>query len=623
LSPWWLRPTSEGAENEDKEKREEQQEPTSPLPAAQAAPLAQAVRPIPADEGNAAPKRSTPEGDLEGAGTAGVPAAPAAPPADTALRPADTAAAPAHQPAQPARPASSEPYRSFWQPREPAPFWEDAASPAQPAQAPAAAAGSRQRPPLAPEGAQSDDPTTGGAAAAAPMTPRASEASSTAGLDEADAPTEPRGPREPREAEQPAPAAVTAGRRARSEPRGLHPIAAPFPAAVEPADADLEVEGEGEGEGEGETEERDEESRPGVRKKRSRRGRGGRRKNGRAAAGAGTGAPEPAEDEDDDSGPDEAPAQFPSAASAPSVPPPAPLAPRAPRAGGAGESYVIAASDLDSMSREIIISVPDRQRPQHEERKIAVFCDFENIALGVRDSEISKLDIGLILERLLEKGKIIVKKAYADWERYSDYKRPFHEAAIELIDIPQKFYSGKNSADIKMVVDAMDLSYSKEHLDTFVILSGDSDFSPLVSKLKENNKYVIGIGVKNSSSNLLVDNCDEFIYYEDIWRDAQKGPKLDGLSKKTAEAFSLMVESIQALLRENKDVLWGSMIKQTMQRKKPSFNEGYYGYSTFSELLEDAERKNIVKLKKDQRSGTYIVTGFAKSGDAGPGRRQA
>jgi uncharacterized protein (TIGR00288 family) len=299
------------------------------------------------------------------------------------------------------------------------------------------------------------------------------------------------------------------------------------------------------------------------------------------------------------------------------VPPPAA------RAARTGESYVISAGELDSMTREIIISVPDRQRPQHEERKIAVFCDFENIALGVRDSEISKLDIGLILERLLEKGKIIVKKAYADWERYSDYKRPFHEAAIELIDIPQKYYSGKNSADIKMVVDAMDLSYAKEHLDTFVILSGDSDFSPLVSKLKENNKYVIGIGVKNSSSNLLVDNCDEFIYYEDIWRDSQKGPKLDGLSKKTAEAFSLMVESIQALVRENKDVLWGSMIKQTMQRKKPSFNEGYYGYSTFSELLEDAERKSIVKLKKDQRSGTYIVTGFAKSSDAGIGRRQA
>jgi uncharacterized protein (TIGR00288 family) len=230
----------------------------------------------------------------------------------------------------------------------------------------------------------------------------------------------------------------------------------------------------------------------------------------------------------------------------------------------------------------------------------------------VRDSDVAKFDINLVLVRLLEKGKIIVKKAYADWERYSDYKRPFHEAAIELIDIPQKYYSGKNSADIKMVVDAMDLSYSKEHLDTFVLLSGDSDFSPLVSKLKENNKYVIGIGVKNSSSNLLVDNCDEFIYYEDVWRDSSKAPQIAGLNKKAAEAFMLMVESIQALTRENKDVLWGSMIKQTMQRKKPSFNEGYYGYSTFSELLEDAERKNIIKLKKDQRSGTYIVTGFAK-----------
>ncbi|HEY8019688.1 MAG TPA: NYN domain-containing protein, partial [Thermoanaerobaculia bacterium] len=273
--------------------------------------------------------------------------------------------------------------------------------------------------------------------------------------------------------------------------------------------------------------------------------------------------------------------------------------------------YVISPSEVESMAREIIISVPDSRRAE-QERKIAMFCDFENIALGVRDSEISKFDITLVLERLVEKGKIIVKKAYADWERYSDYKRPFHEAAIELIDIPQKYYSGKNSADIKMVVDAMDLPYSKEHLDTFVLLSGDSDFSPLVSKLKENNKYVIGIGVKNSSSNLLVDNCDEFIYYEDVWRDSAKAPQLAGLTKKAAEAFSLMVESIQALVRENKDVLWGSMIKQTMQRKKPSFNEGYYGYSTFSELLEDAERKNIIKLKKDQRSGTYIVTGFAK-----------
>lgn len=288
----------------------------------------------------------------------------------------------------------------------------------------------------------------------------------------------------------------------------------------------------------------------------------------------------------------------------------------------ARESYVISQAELEPLSREIIISVPERPRVASDEKKIAMFCDLENVALGVRDSEVAKFDIGLVLERLLEKGKIIVKKAYADWERYSEYKRPFHEAAIELIDIPQKYYSGKNSADIKMVVDAMDLSYSKEHLDTFAILSGDSDFSPLVSKLKENNKYVIGIGVKNSSSNLLVDNCDEFIYYEDVWRDFQKPPtpKLEGVNRKTAEAFELMIESIQALVRENKDVLWGSMIKQTMQRKKPSFNEGYYGYSTFSELLEDAERKNLIKLKKDQRSGTYIVTGFVKSAE-GAGRK--
>jgi len=246
------------------------------------------------------------------------------------------------------------------------------------------------------------------------------------------------------------------------------------------------------------------------------------------------------------------------------------------------------------------------------EPRIAMFCDLENVALGVRDSDIKKFDINLVLERLVEKGKIIVKKAYADWERYGDFKRTFHEAGIELIDIPQKRYSGKNSADIKMAVDAMEESYAKDHLNTFVILSGDSDFSPLVSKLKENNKYVIGVGVKNSSSNLLIDNCDEFIFYEDVWREAQRGPRVaKGLNKQTSEVMNLMVESINALMRENKDVLWGSMIKQTMQRKRPSFTESYYGFSNFSELLEDAERRKIIKLKKDQRSGTYIVTGLA------------
>jgi len=391
--------------------------------------------------------------------------------------------------------------------------------------------------------------------------------------------------------ELPAPTALTA-----EEPRFDEELFDEEDGGEEPEDIEASGAEREEKEGEGKAE---------ARKRRSRGRRGGKKRVVRTAAAA------PAEEEDDEEEPfrDEP---------APEAPAPRRIAPAAApqyRVARGSESYVISPSEVEPMTREIIISVPDRQRSASDERKIALFCDFENIALGVRDSDTGKFEISLVLERLLEKGKIIVKKAYADWERYSDYKRPFHEAAIELIDIPQKFYSGKNSADIKMVVDAMDLSYSKEHLDTFVILSGDSDFSPLVSKLKENNKYVIGIGVKNSSSNLLVDNCDEFIYYEDVWRDAQKGPKLDGLNKKTAEAFSLMVESIQALIRENKDVLWGSMIKQTMQRKKPSFNEGYYGYSTFSELLEDAERKNIIKLKKDQRSGTYIVTGFAKTGD--------
>ncbi len=258
--------------------------------------------------------------------------------------------------------------------------------------------------------------------------------------------------------------------------------------------------------------------------------------------------------------------------------------------------------------RGYIFSFPER--PPGDERKLALLCDFENIALGVKESQFPKLDINLILARLVEKGKIIVKKAYADWERYSEYKRPLHEAAIELIDIPQKYYSGKNSADIKLVVDAMDLCYSKEHLDTFVILSGDSDFSPLVSKLKENDKVVIGIGVKNSSSNLLVENCDEFIFYEDIWRAAEKRPTLDHLPAVKAEVFGLMADAMLALLRENKEILWGSLVKQTMQRKRPSFTEEYFGYGSFSELLEDAARHKIIGLRKDQRSGNYVVTGF-------------
>ena len=246
---------------------------------------------------------------------------------------------------------------------------------------------------------------------------------------------------------------------------------------------------------------------------------------------------------------------------------------------------------------------------QNEEQRLALFIDFDNLAIGAREAKHAKFSIDLVLERLLEKGKIVYKKAYADWSRYPDYKRPFHEAAIELIDIPQRSYTGKNSADIRMVVDAMDLCYSKGHITTFVIASGDSDFSPLVSKLKENDKTVLGVGVKNSSSDLLVSNCDEFIFYEDLVRaPAAVSPSLDALPEKRQEAFRLLLDSILALKRENKDVIWGSMVKQTMQRKKPYFNESYYGFDSFSSLLEEAQRLALVALKKDTKSGGYILS---------------
>jgi uncharacterized protein (TIGR00288 family) len=242
------------------------------------------------------------------------------------------------------------------------------------------------------------------------------------------------------------------------------------------------------------------------------------------------------------------------------------------------------------------------------EQRLSLFIDFENIALGVRDAQYKKFDINLVLQRLIEKGRIVFKKAYADWTRYGEYKREFHEAAIELIDIPQRGYTGKNSADIRMVVDAMDLVASKGHITTFVILSGDSDFSPLVSKLKENDKSVIGVGVKNSTSDLLISNCDEFIFYEDLVRETRALPSIENLPKKQQDLFRLMLDSIQALQRENYDVIWGSMIKQTMQRKQPYFNETYYGYKSFSELLEDAQRKGLISMKKDAKSGGYVVS---------------
>jgi len=247
---------------------------------------------------------------------------------------------------------------------------------------------------------------------------------------------------------------------------------------------------------------------------------------------------------------------------------------------------------------------------RREEAKLALFIDFENIALGVREAKYKTFEINKVLERLVEKGKIVFKKAYADWDSYAQYKRPFHEAAIELIYIPRKAYSGKNSADIRMVVDAMDLSYSKEHIDMFVIASGDSDFSPLVSKLKENDKYVIGVGVKNSSSELLIDNCDEFIFYEDLVRETvrpKRAAQIRDLPKQQAEAFERLLDAVAALQREDKEIIWGSMVKQTIKRKHPQFNENYHGYSSFSKLLEDAEKHKLIGLKKDARSGTYIV----------------
>ena len=247
------------------------------------------------------------------------------------------------------------------------------------------------------------------------------------------------------------------------------------------------------------------------------------------------------------------------------------------------------------------------------EHTLAVFIDFENLALGFKGKRDKRFEIQKVLERLIEKGKLIVKKAYADWADYAEYKKPLHEAAIELIEIPKRAMTGKNSADIRLCVDALDLCYSKEHIDTFVIVSGDSDFSPLVSKLKENGKRVIGLGMKESSSNLLINNCDEFIYYEDLERPLGIPPKIEqDLPEKKKEAFQLLVDSVVALVRENKEVLWSSMVKETMKRKKPSFNESYHGYRTFSDLLEDAEKEGIIQMRTDTRSGTYVITGFGK-----------
>ena len=293
--------------------------------------------------------------------------------------------------------------------------------------------------------------------------------------------------------------------------------------------------------------------------------------------------------------------------------------------------------------------------PHTDTTNLALFCDFENIARGVRDARYSQFDINRVLERLLLKGSIVVKKAYCDWSRYKEFKAGMHQAGFELIEIPHVKQSGKNSADIRMVVDALDLCYTKPHVETFVIISGDSDFSPLVSKLRENNKSVIGVGVKNSSSDLLIANCDEFIYYDDLVREQQKPRRT--VRKKTAaaqagetpaaeaptgetptgeapageaakadertedktaeekkqEAFDLVLATIDALVAERgaEEKIWGSMIKQTLKRRRPGFNESYYGFRSFNRLLEEAAAHRLVALERDEKSGGYLVRSLA------------
>jgi uncharacterized protein (TIGR00288 family) len=261
-------------------------------------------------------------------------------------------------------------------------------------------------------------------------------------------------------------------------------------------------------------------------------------------------------------------------------------------------------------------------------QSMAVFCDFENVALGVRDAKYAAFDIRKVLERLLLKGNIVVKKAYCDWERYKEFKAPMHEAAFELIEIPHVRQSGKNSADIRMVVDALDLCYTKSHVDTFVIVSGDSDFSPLVSKLRENNKLVIGIGVKNATSDLLTSNCDEFIYYDDLVRGSEKQRRTSKkkTAKKTARksaeqyeeekkhtALDLVIETVEDLFGERgeEEKVWGSMVKQALKRRKPGFSESYHGFRTFGKLLEEAQARKLLELEFDEKSGGYIIKSFS------------
>lgn len=296
----------------------------------------------------------------------------------------------------------------------------------------------------------------------------------------------------------------------------------------------------------------------------------------------------------------------------------------------------------------------DRSR---DEANLAVFCDFENLAIGARDAGYGDFRMQLALERMLEKGRVLIKRAYSDWKRYSDYRRSMHEYGFELIEIPHVSYSGKNSADIHLVVDALDLCYTREHIDVFVIMSGDSDFSPLVRKLRENDKRVVGMGVKGASSDLLVESCDEFIYYDDLVRRqnkparparsgarppkpeagkkeaapkggarAETAPKPSGDAPPTGdpaataaakvgdveEAFDLVLDTVEALFRERDDEVHGAQVKQALKRKRPTFDEAYYGFRTFSQLLESAAEKKLLELREADRGGGYVVVGFGE-----------
>jgi len=281
-----------------------------------------------------------------------------------------------------------------------------------------------------------------------------------------------------------------------------------------------------------------------------------------------------------------------------------------------------------------------------DSQNLALYCDFENIALGVREANYPDLDVKLVIERLLLKGSIVVRKAYCDWDRYKDFKKGMHLAVFELIEIPHVKQSGKNSADIHMVVDALDLCYTKPHVDTFVIMSGDSDFSPLVTKLRENNKSVIGAGVKNSTSNLLIESCDEFIYYDDLVREvrarpakrARKQPSRGSSAtapataesaaapaeaashaadakaqEKRQEAFDLVLATLEGLSAERGDhgKVWSSHVKQILKRRRPGFNESYYGFKSFNALLEEAAKRNLITLEREGKSGSYIVRAVA------------